>query len=245
MTGFAAALTCEVVKLRRTVALLLAVAAPATVFVLNILAITAGNVAIPNWVAYGFRYVVLWALFMVPMLIATQTALIAGLEHANGGWKHLFAQPVTRGVVYTAKLATVILLLFVSYVVMYAGMLLLPTVLTSLGVEMPPGPMLWQDYLLGFGKMFVASLALVAIHFVVAWRWSSFAVAIGVAIAGTFGGLFQTGSKYGKWFPWQWPLSSTNGTGDWPETAIWASLILAVTVATIGGIWLTRRDVTI
>ena len=72
------------------------------------------------WDAVFQNSLSVWAIFMLPLLITLETALLAGVEHTEKQWKHLLALPVPRYTVYLAKLLTALLL-------MLAGTLLLAT----------------------------------------------------------------------------------------------------------------------
>jgi hypothetical protein len=46
----------------------------------------------------------LWCLLGLPHLVALETALLAGSEHRENTWKHLFALPIPRWTICAAKL---------------------------------------------------------------------------------------------------------------------------------------------
>jgi hypothetical protein len=45
----------------------------------------------------------IWAVFLLPLLITVETALLAGIEHGERQWKHMFALPIPRAAIYVAK----------------------------------------------------------------------------------------------------------------------------------------------
>ena len=49
------------------------------------------------------RLAQIWAVFMLPLLITLETALLNGIEHSDNHWKHLFALAIPRSAVYFAK----------------------------------------------------------------------------------------------------------------------------------------------
>lgn len=44
-----------------------------------------------------------WAVFMMPLLITLETALLNGIEHGDRQWKHICALPIPRHALYLAK----------------------------------------------------------------------------------------------------------------------------------------------
>ena len=102
------ALAVERIKIRRTPGLWLVAVLPAAPAFLHVLVtLNAGTPparGMPDpWLIYGQSVLVMWAVILLPLFVALETGLLAGVEHQSGGFKHLFALPVRRGVVYTAK----------------------------------------------------------------------------------------------------------------------------------------------
>jgi hypothetical protein len=94
----------EVFKLRRTLALWASVLVPAAVVAMT----TAMNLSRasktqfdpdqPNgWDSLMLDLVLfLWCLVGLPLFVSLEAALLAGLEHRENTWKHLFALPIQR-----------------------------------------------------------------------------------------------------------------------------------------------------
>ena len=129
MSALVRATRVEVLKLRRTLALWASVLVPLLVLGMtgaNILARdTSGPLGNPQagpWNSLTINFVFfLWCLVALPLLVALETALLAGVEHRENSWKHLFALPVPRWSLYTAKLVVASLLLAVSSLVLAIG----------------------------------------------------------------------------------------------------------------------------
>ena len=99
-----ALLRTEIEKLRGSLALLVAVAAPAFPGILAMLGLLSGGRA-ASW-SDSFRFMLpLWCLFLAPMVIAAFTALAAQIEHNGRGWDHLLALPIARWRIFAAKTA--------------------------------------------------------------------------------------------------------------------------------------------
>ncbi len=119
----------EVLKLRRTLALWASLLVPLAVIAMT----TALNLSRapgtrfdpdqPNsWDSLMLDLVLfLWCLVGLAPFVALETALLAGLEHRENTWKHLFALPVPRWTIYVPKLVVAFILVGVSSLVLALG----------------------------------------------------------------------------------------------------------------------------
>lgn len=124
----------ELQKLRGSLALLVAVAAPALPGLLVMLALLANDRAASWTDTYRFA-LSLWALFLAPMVIAAFTVLTAQIEHRGHGWDHLLALPIARWRIFVAK----IVVTFAAVVIMTVLVLGFVSLGTFLGGAMGPG----------------------------------------------------------------------------------------------------------
>lgn len=241
------ALQAEVLKLKRTMALRLVVLAPAVVallaFFIQSVAIRRGigDFAAALWDSYPRNALTLWAVFLMPLLITVEAALLGGLEHGEQQWKHLFALPVPRHAIYVAKflllqgligLGTVLVGLFV----LASGWLLIlwHPVLAAAG----PAPI--ASILRQVIQCWLASGLVLSVSLWVALRWPSFTVPLGVGIAGTFFALFAQSAQAAKYYPWLLPLDALTGTDR--TAALIIGISGGVLMATIGCIDFVRRE---
>jgi hypothetical protein len=107
-----AVLSVEVRKLNRSLAAVLAVAAPALIAVLLFFVVLRGSRVAP-WNMFLESSTMAWAFFMLPMSVTALTALVAHMEHAPRAWDHLRALPTPRWKIYAAKAICVIALVTV------------------------------------------------------------------------------------------------------------------------------------
>ena len=258
MSGLVVATRVELFKLRRTLALAVALVVP-----LALLAMLAANIlsrdpnqAIPNapWetfvVNFGFF---LWCILALPLLVTLEVALLAGMEHGQRHWKDLFALPLPRWQVYGAKLLTAAALLALSLLVLGVGLGVLGSVLNVLRPNLglaPPVP--WLDILRGVSTMFGATLLLLTLLSWVAVRWSSFAVPSGVGITGTVVALMlDISARADSWaciFPWSMPLSAVAPVSDNRPVeshliALGLGVVGGLALAVLGAWDVSRRDV--
>ncbi len=244
------ALQAEGLKLRRTLALWMAFLAPLVIEVLDfILYFQRGYIRqdVENaWLWLGQQTIVYWSLLMAPLFIALETALLANVEHSNSGWKHLFALPVPRAAIYTAKLGVAMIITALSTM-----SLLVFTVLNgSILRKVRPGigldaPIPWARLLSTAALVYVSSWLLISLHTWVAARWRSFVVAMGFGIAMTVAGMVVVSWEWGKFYPWALPglLANQFIEGTLPAAELLVGSLGGLLVAAVGCWDLIRHDV--
>lgn len=247
MHHFRLALDAQMLKLRRTPSVLIVLAAPALVnaVLLLILATRAGNATMDDpWRTLAGSVGTIWVLFMLPLLVATVTALWANFEHDGRPWQHLFVLAVPRASVYAAKwvlslaLVTASTLLLGSFSVLVGAIvhLLLP----GLGFPWPPpiGQIATQ-----MAIMCLASGFVVTIHTWVSLRFSSMFLALGVGLAFLVANLFVSCSAtLSRFFPWSLPLRVHAMPGVSVLEAVLYSILGGAVVAVVGTWDPLRRD---
>jgi ABC-2 type transport system permease protein len=255
----------EMLKLRRTLALWASLLVPLAVIAMT----TAMNLSRatgtrfdpdqPNsWESLMLDLVLfLWCLVGLPPFVALETALLAGLEHRENAWKHLFALPIPRWTIYVPKLLVAFTLVCLSSLVLALGTglegLVILTLRPDLGLTQPVP---WGLILLRSFSFVPAVLLMLAVQTWVAIRWRSFAIAIGLGIACTVIGimLLRTlkniestpfGPFLASLFPWSLPyvVIARQATSDLRETALLAGILGGVLVAAFGCWEVVRRDV--
>src|SRR5262245_25934891 len=106
MPALIRALSAEFLKMKRTLALLVALGLPMVVILMNLVIFLRTKNFEEGSSAWDFfvgNNIVIWGLLMLTLYITLETALLAGLEHNQQGWKHLAALPIPRTAVYAAK----------------------------------------------------------------------------------------------------------------------------------------------
>ena len=247
MRQLARAVSAEMLKLKRTIALWMIVVAPMLVVFLQFMMMsqrTKFYEKAPNaWPIFHGGIYSLWAVAMFPLFITLETALLAGIEHGQKSWKHLFALPVPRSIFYTAKLLVAAGIIAASCAVLALGTAGSGLLLAKVAPQITFGPTPWRDLIIGAASMFVASWLLIALHSWVALRWPSFALASGVGMAATVGTLMIASSeRFWKFYPWALPLHATMGTNA-AELAMMLGAFGGLAVALLGCWEMTRRDV--
>jgi hypothetical protein len=234
-------------KMKRTIALKMVVLAPLAVVLLTLFMASQApystlrrtNGHVDAWAALARVNLQFWGLLMLPLYITLQTALIAGLDHADHQWKALLARPVPRWTFYIAKLIVVSVMTLTSAVLLVGFILLEGRVLH------------FFDAGLGFGtvvpaaKIAVQAAQMTALAFLgltvqhwVGLRWRQFSIAIGFGIVAMVTGfaMLLTAGPYGAWpqyFPWSLPMLvlARNSQGLWGVLGVCGALSVATTAA--------------
>jgi hypothetical protein len=210
MPGIWALITAESIKLRRSAPVRLAIAAPALLFVLELLSLFGRrhiNPANPaalwrDLLSFGW---ILWLGLFAPALIVFETISLAGMEHTGKHWKQLLALPVPRWRVFAVKMLICGALVGASFALFLAtsvgGVLLFSGARgLQLAASMP-----WRDLLSTAGKAFPACWLLIVAQMWISVRRPGFAVPAGVGFAAMLVGFMamNVGPEYfGWWYPW-------------------------------------------
>jgi lantibiotic transport system permease protein len=163
---------------------------------------------------YQIHYQMLVILFL-PLYVAMFNNLLYTKEHQYKMWKHLYSLPVPKWSVFVAKSLFSLLLLFATFLIFAilltgSGYLLSaiypkftfnnhnPLIINHLGLLL---------------RLFVASLAMWAIHNWLSLRFGSFALSIGMAILSVVLTpiVLQSGERLGNWiyvYPYTYALAS-------------------------------------
>lgn len=205
------ALHAELLKLKRTLAFRVIFVLPFFVALLQFFIIWRTKKFAPGfdlWETHPTNSFQIWAVFMMPLLITLETALLNGIEHADKQWKHIFALPVPRHAVYLAKFVVAQGLILISTLVLALLTILVGLAATYLRPELAnqgPVPYLW---IIGQAMLvWLAAWFIIAIHTWISIRWAGFPIPLGAGIGGTFFALFAAAASIGKYYPWLLPMN--------------------------------------
>jgi len=246
----------ELLKVKRTVALRLAVLTPLIVVLLMLFIASQMPLTMlrrrgieNDWVALARMNFVFWGLLMLPLYITVESSLIAGIDHAESQWKALLARPIPRYLFYLAKLAVVVGLVLLSTVILVTGViisgLILPHMQQTATFETPVPAL--QIIKQGFEMTALGFLALSIQHWV-SLKWRAFAVSTGVGIIAMVLGYgmvaaSQPNGGWTQWFPWSLPMLVL---AAWPvpvSTVLLGSTFMAIVVTTAGCVEFSTREV--
>jgi hypothetical protein len=154
------ALIVEARKLNRSLALLLAVAAPCLIGVFIFFNMLRGKAPMA-WEMWMGSSAGIWAFFMLPMSVTALTALVAHMEHGPKAWDHLRALPRPRWTTYAAKAACVLLLVaamsLLNLAVTWGAVRAAATIKPVLE---PTGDLALMQHLTVVGRMWLAAILL-------------------------------------------------------------------------------------
>jgi lantibiotic transport system permease protein len=253
MPALARAMSAEILKMKRTLALLVALVLPMVVIFINFVMFARQRGFADGFDGWGYfvsNNIAVWTVLMLPLYITLETALLAGLEHNQQGWKHLAALPIPRSAVYAAKQIIAMGMVALSMLVMIAGIWGSANLAHSINLNtLAPfnASFPWERLLRAAGLAYVLSLLMVAIHNWIATRFASFAFASGVGIGATVMGFFIINDEtLSKIFPWALPINALMqlaGTQVDLTLPLAVSLIGALLVSVMGGWNVVSRDV--
>ena len=250
-------MNAEMLKLKRTIAVLMVVLAPTLIVVFTfVMGVNAPfstlnrNGIAGEWAALTRANLRLWASLMLPLLVTLETALLAGLEHSESQWKSLLARPLPRWNFYAAKLLVGFALTAVSCVVLVVGILLNGAILPRIQPELVFAlPVPWLDIVRQGVEVFCLAFLLLAIQNWVALRSKAFSVTFGVGMVGLVTGFFtfvagQQGAKELQLFPWSLPMLVLGSRTSLDVSTGLTFSLIAGTVVAVAGCWdFCRREV--
>jgi hypothetical protein len=237
-----AVLSVEVRKLNRSLALLLAAAAP-TLIAVFAFAMVLRSEKPSEWSMWLGSGTAIWAYFMLPMCVTALTALVAHMEHGPRSWDHLRALPVPRWTLYASKAVCVIGLVLI----MSAAVLAMTTgAVTVAGLIKPEVAAVGRLDLAGhawtLAQIAAAAILMIALQFWTAIRFASFVPGLVLGIGGTFFAVVATSAKQGVFMPWQMPVNIM-ATEAWRvQTALMLGGGLGLVVLAAAVIHLARRE---
>lgn len=202
-----AVLSVEARKLNRSLASVLAIAAPSLIAIFAFFMLLRGEKPMP-WEMWLGSAAGIWAYFMLPMSVTALTALVAHMEHGPKSWDHLRALPLPRWKLYAAK-AICVLAVIAAMSVAVLGLTVLAVKAAALikPEVTPTGPMDLTRHAKTLTMMFGAAFLMVAIQLWTALRYASFVPGLVVGIGGTFFAVVATSAKQGVFLPWQMPVN--------------------------------------
>lgn len=238
----------EVAKLKRTLALRMAIVSPLVVVGLYFLVGLNGGGGLVRpgadpWASLTRATVQLWTLLMLPLFITLETSLLAGLEHNERNWKFLLSLPVPKWTIYVSKLVVAIVLVWLAHIVLVAGTMISGVALRDFSPKMtlttlPVASIVWP-----LAKVSIAMLFAVSIQHWVSLRWPSFVAVMGFGMGAMVVGFIAVNSStYGPWVPWSLTLHTLMPRGTFVISPMAYSTVMAAITAVAGAWHFTRSE---
>lgn len=237
-----ASIRVELIKLKRSKIMLVALAGPALVALL-FFSLQASGANLRAWPLYLFAGMTAWATFMLPLTATIIATLLAQLEHGPKTWAHLLALPVPKWRVFAAK--AIVALGLIAAMSLLTGALLafggwLAGALNPENKLLDPAPFAalaetmadpddqafgdldvmlmvkeWRRVVAErLAYVYLSSFLLIAVQLWAAFRFRNFLIPMALGVGGGFFAIFAQASAYGVYFPWLMPF---NTLGFMPE----------------------------
>jgi ABC-2 type transport system permease protein len=233
-------LLTEALKLRRSLVLLLAFAAPLFVVVVCVLiGLRSHDAAVPMD-KYGLTGAAFWAFAMLPMSVTALSVLMSQMEHGARSWDHMLILPGARPRLFLAKA----LVLFGIVAAMTAWLWLVLRGGAWLVGEIKPLDGQFQSARIAktLALMLAASGMMIALQLWLALRSRSFVPPLVLGIVGTFVAVAAASAKEGAYFPWLMPLHTLSTDPVLAERALWFGSLGGLAVLAGMVVDLNRRE---
>lgn len=238
-------LKIELLKTKRSLALLMMFLSPAMVILVNCLVfINNQGVAVEKngWGLFWSANFSMWGYFMMPLYVALVTALLNGIEHNSNGWRHMLSLPVKLKDLFLVKLILAMIFLIGASLTLFFGVFTSILLFKLLGYQ--------GDDLINIGVIIklvyacISSFSILTIQHIVSWRWENIVISLGLGVIATMSIIQFSSSQYWYLNPWSYTLISTNSPSIENQ---FLALIFSVTVGlvlTITAIkWLKTREI--
>lgn len=236
----------ELLKIRRSLALLMLLACPLMVVVLVFGVGLKQTAAIDfnqkTWFAVWQTSTAIWCYFMLPLYIALITGLLNGNEHKNQTWRLMLALPISLRQLYFVKALLAWSFVVVANLLLAIYILLVALVLAALGYPMQGAfefP-IWYAVL----NISLACFPILIIQHAISWRFSNIVFPLATGVIATMGIVQLGSSEYWVYYPWSYILMSANGSSaDMQQQALYLAAGLGSVLFAITSYWLGKREV--
>ncbi|MGH7632653.1 MAG: ABC transporter permease [Gemmatimonadaceae bacterium] len=254
MSSYARAVSAELLKLKRTLALWLAVGAPLAVVLLNVVVYSRtreldapGGSALIGFAQLSFT---MWTIIVLPLYAALAAALVAATDHQGDHWAQLLALPVPRASIFAAKYVATACLLALSELAFVTAVVGASILLAALRPALHGQPVPAALVAVRGLESGLAACLVVAIQTLVSLRFRSMVVGLGlgiVAVLGLLGGVARVGLGTIAIYVYPWALAPTTMGRLWEAHAdrvpvAIGGALAGLLMAVAGSWWLARRD---
>lgn len=208
------------------------------------------------WLRYIGAALGVMGVLILPFYVIFMAFSVNNIEHKNDTWKTLFAQPLNKFSIYAAKYLYAVILIFIcltlfgvlTYVLGQVLQLLVPKYNFN-GYD--PSVLLAKFYL----KLFLSSLGILSIQFILSLIWADFLKPMGIGFVGTIMGIItaNVGWKYAYLIPYSHPTlvlnsSSAKNVKNPADVLIftqeiWTSLIFAAVLFILGYFIVSKKSI--
>ncbi|RYZ46863.1 MAG: ABC transporter permease, partial [Sphingobacteriales bacterium] len=191
---------------------------------------------------------------ILPFYIIFMAFSVNNLEHKNDTWKTLFAQPLNKLSIYSAKyfygLVLIFICLFLFFLLSWLAGLGLSVLDSRFGFnKVSPVQFLSSIYF----RTFLSALGIFSIQFILSLVWGDFLKPMGIGFVLTIAGMITTmvGWKHAWLIPYGSPIGATQLGGKNPfkepleimTDGIWVSIAFAAVLYVAGYYILSKRNI--
>ncbi|WP_199117192.1 ABC transporter permease [Pedobacter sp. ASV28] len=208
------------------------------------------------WFRYSSAALGVMGMLILPFYVMFMAFSVNNIEHKNDTWKTLFSQPLNKFSIYAAKYlyATMLLLICIllfALLTYSTGYLLQALVPKYTFNDYNPAIILTKFY----SKLFLASLGILSLQFILSLVWSDFLKPMGIGFVGTIMGIItaNVGWKYAYLIPYSAPTLALRMTaaskGARPEDLpiftqeVWVSLTYGLVLFIAGYFILAKKNI--
>ena len=236
----------ELLKIRRSLALLMMLAIPLVVLLLNFAMLVKrneiGQIDERTWFFYWNGNTGMWSYFMLPLYMALITGLLSGQEHKNQTWRLMLTLPVSQLQLFVVKGILAWLFVVASTLILMAGTALSVGALVLAGASMD-GAFPVELFTM-LGKVALTCLPVLVIQHAISWRFQNLVLPLAVSVVATMGVQPIGSSTYWVWYPWSYPVMAMLGSDVAKQQhAMLLAAVVGVALMAISAVLLGRREV--
>jgi len=166
------------------------------------------------WMSYSNITLSIMGSLLLPIYIIIIGYSVNSIEHRADTWKTLFSLPISKWSVYAAKYLYAVFLVFNCLLLFYLFTIGSGNLLSVIKPELKFNEFHMESYLGQiYLKLFLASLGILSIQFLLSLVWGDFLKPMGIGFIGTIAGLILVGVRwdYSFWIPYSHPLLAIQG----------------------------------
>lgn len=262
MRSFFVSLTSEFYKSRKTLAFWSAILLPLVICILMSWGFIsqadklASNPAMVLWLRYISAIMGVMGILLLPVLVIYNAYAITNMEYKGDTWKSVFSLPLPKLSVYASKYLFIVLLTFLTMILFSVFILASGPLIEAIKPQLKfseydPQQLIFKV----FFKLFLSSLGIISIQFLMNLIWSDFLKPFGIGFLATIMGIITANLKwkYVDYLPYAYPNLTVNSLMQTkPDTIdklavfdhhIYPSLIYAGVVFVIGYFIVARKTI--
>lgn len=187
------------------------------------------------WMIYANIILGIMGTLLLPIYIIIIGYSVNSIEHRADTWKSLFSLPISKWSVYSAKAFYALFLVFMCLALFFLFTIGSGNLLSTLKPELKFNEFHMESFLgQVYLKLFLASLGILSIQFLLSLVWSDFLKPMGIGFVGTIAGiiLVSVNWDYSYWIPYAHPLLAIHGLLKHDKTPAPAPTVLSVDIFT-------------